>query len=150
LWLRILVLVAFLLFTLGGGSTIGVLTAPGEWYAGLQKPAFNPPSWVFGPVWFLLYVLVGIAGWRVWQRRLGMAQRLWWTQIAVNFAWPVVFFSLHLVGLALAVVMLLLAAILAFVGVVWRQDRLSAWLFAPYAAWTAYATLLNAAIWWLN
>ncbi len=148
--LRILVLIAFLLFTLGGGSTIGALTAPGEWYAGLEKPAFNPPGWVFGPVWFVLYILVGVAGWRVWQHRRGTAQRLWWVQIVLNFAWPMAFFSLHLTGVALVVVMLLLATILAFVGVAWRQDRISAWLFVPYAAWVSYATLLNASIWWLN
>jgi hypothetical protein len=80
-------LILFLVAVLGGGLAIGYLTAPGEWYAQLTKPGFNPPAWVFGPAWTVLYVLIAVAGWRVWRREPGgWPMRLWWTQMALNFS----------------------------------------------------------------
>jgi tryptophan-rich sensory protein len=144
-------LILFLVLVAGGGIAIGYLTAPGEWYAQLAKPAFNPPGWIFGPVWTGLYVLIAIAGWRVWQRDGGgWPMKLWWMQIVLNFSWSPVFFSAHRIGLALIVILLLLGAILAFIAAAWRQDRVAAWLFAPYAAWVAFASILNASILMLN
>jgi tryptophan-rich sensory protein len=144
-------LILFLVLVAGGGIAIGYLTAPGEWYAQLAKPAFNPPGWIFGPVWTGLYVLIAIAGWRVWQRDGGgWPMKLWWMQIVLNFSWSPVFFSAHRIGLALVVILLLLGAILAFIAAAWRQDRVAAWLFAPYAAWVAFASILNASILMLN
>jgi tryptophan-rich sensory protein len=144
-------LILFLVLVAGGGIAIGYLTAPGEWYAQLAKPAFNPPGWIFGPVWTGLYVLIAIAGWRVWQRDGGgWPMKLWWMQIVLNFSWSPVFFSAHRIGLALIVILLLLGAILAFIAIAWRQDRVAAWLFAPYAAWVAFASILNASILMLN
>lgn len=144
-------LVPFILLVVGGGLLIGFFTAPGPWYAALAKPSFNPPNWLFGPVWTILYVLVAIAGWRIWQReRDGRAMKLWWLQLVLNFLWSPVFFGLERTGSALVVILALLAAILAFIAAAWKLDRPSAWLFAPYAAWVAFASLLNAAIWSLN
>ena len=144
-------LISFLLLVVGGGLLIGSVTAPEEWYAGLEKPAFNPPGWMFGPVWTVLYVLIAVAGWRIWQRdRGGLAMKLWWAQLALNFLWSPVFFSAHWIGVALVVVLLLLATIIAFIGVARRRDRVAAWLFVPYAAWVAYASALNASILALN
>jgi tryptophan-rich sensory protein len=144
-------LILFLVLVAGGGLAIGYLTAPGEWYAQLAKPAFNPPGWIFGPVWTGLYVLIAIAGWRVWQRDGGgWPMKLWWMQIVLNFSWSPVFFSAQRIGLALVVIFLLLGAILAFIAIAWRQDRVAAWLFAPYAAWVAFASILNASILMLN
>lgn len=141
----------FLVLVLGGGLTIGFLTTPGGWYAGLTKPAFNPPSWIFGPAWTVLYVLIAIAGWRSFERnRDGRSMMLWWVQLALNFLWSPVFFSARQTGAALAVILLLLAAILAFVATAWRRDRVAAWLFVPYAAWVAFASALNAFIFALN
>jgi translocator protein len=146
-----LALIVFLVLVVGGGLAIGYLTAPGEWYAQLAKPAFNPPGWVFGPVWTVLYVLIAVVGWRVWQRdRDGWPMKLWWIQLAANFLWSPVFFAAHQIGLALLVILVLLAAILAFVASAWRQDRVAAWLFVPYAAWVAFASVLNGSIWMLN
>lgn len=146
-----LALLLFVALAVGGGLAIGYLTMPGAWYAQLVKPAFNPPGWVFGPVWTVLYVLIGIAGWRVWRRdRAGWPMKLWWLQLALNFLWSPVFFAAHRIGLALVVVLLLLAAIVAFMVASWRQDRAAAWLFAPYALWVAFASVLNASIWALN
>lgn len=144
-------LILFLVLVLGGGLVLGFLTTPGEWYAGLAKPSFNPPAWLFGPVWTVLYVLIAIAGWRVWQRdRSGWPMNLWWSQMALNFLWTPVFFGVHQLGLALVVILLMLAAILAFLATAWRLDRVAAWLFVPYAAWVAFASLLNGTIWMLN
>jgi tryptophan-rich sensory protein len=148
---RWIVLILFLLLVVGGGLAIGYLTAPGDWYAGLAKPSFNPPGWVFGPVWTVLYVLIAAAGWRIFERERGSrAMKLWWAQLALNFLWSPIFFGAHLVGLALVVILLLLATILAFIAAAWRQDRVAAWLFAPYAAWVGFASLLNGLIFALN
>jgi tryptophan-rich sensory protein len=144
-------LTLFLLLVVGGGLAIGFLTAPGEWYAGLAKPPFNPPNWVFAPVWTVLYVLIGVAGWRTFERdHSSWPMKLWWAQLVLNFLWSPVFFAVHWIGLALLGILLLLAAILAFLVVSWRQNRVAAWLFAPYAAWVAFAAVLNGSIWLLN
>ncbi len=148
---RWIALILFLVLVLGGGLILGFLTAPGEWYAGLAKPAFNPPGWIFGPVWTVLYILIAVAGWRVWRcDRGGWPMTLWWTQLVLNFLWTPVFFAAHRIGLALVVILLLLAAILAFIATAWRPDRVTAWLFVPYAAWVAFASVLNVALYWLN
>jgi tryptophan-rich sensory protein len=144
-------LTLFLLLVVGGGLAIGFLTAPGEWYAGLAKPPFNPPNWVFAPVWTVLYVLIAVAGWRTFESdRSSWTMKLWWAQLVLNFLWSPVFFAAHRIGLALLVILLLLAAILAFLVMSWRQSRVAAWLFAPYAAWVAFAAVLNGSIWLLN
>jgi len=144
-------LLPFLLLVVGGGQLIGFLTIPGPWYEALAKPSFNPPNWLFGPVWMVLYVLIAIAGWRIWQRdRSGTPMKLWWLQLVLNFLWSPSFFAMQQVGLALVVVLAMLATILAFIVAAWNVDRLSAWLFVPYAAWVAFASLLNASIWLLN
>jgi len=144
-------LIGFLALVVGGGLAIGALTAPDRWYAQLAKPSFNPPGWLFAPVWTLLYVLIAAAGWRIWRGDgRGWAMKLWWTQLILNFAWSPVFFAAHRIGLALLIVLLLLGVILAFIAVASRQDRIAAWLFAPYAAWVAFASLLNASIYLLN
>jgi benzodiazapine receptor len=148
---RWLSLLGILVLVIGGGLAIGYLTAPGAWYASLAKPSFNPPGWIFGPVWTVLYVLIAVAGWRTFDRdRRGWPMRLWWAQLALNFLWSPVFFAAHRIGLALGVILLLFAAILAFIAAAWRQDRIAALLFVPYGAWVAFASVLNGAIWRLN
>lgn len=149
--LNILSLAPFLLLTLGGGTLIGALTGPDNWYAELAKPSFNPPGWLFGPVWSTLYVLIGIAGWRLWRNaRDSLAMKLWWTQLVLNFAWSPAFFAAHQIGLAFGIIVALLAVIFAFIAVSWRADRTAALLFAPYAAWVSFASVLNGSIWALN
>jgi tryptophan-rich sensory protein len=148
-------LVALTLFVCGvvsGGLAIGYVTAPGEWYDSLAKPAFTPPGWLFAPVWTVLYVLIAIAGWRVWRRdRTSSGMQLWWTQLGLNFLWAPVFFAAHLVGFSLIIIVLLLGVIAAFIVERWRShDPASAWLFAPYAAWVAFASVLNVFIFALN
>ncbi len=144
-------LIAFLLLVVGGGLVIGYLTAPGPWYAQLVKPSFNPPNWVFGPVWTALYVLIAVAGWRVWRwRPRSVAMTLWGAQLALNFLWSPIFFAAHSIDGALVVILLLLLTILGFIWQAWRLDRVSSALFAPYLLWVAFASLLNGSIAALN
>ena len=148
---RYISLALFLLLVVGGGSLIGLLNLTGPWYDALRKPVFNPPSWLFGPVWTALYVMIAIAGWRTAGRFLGGAcMKVWIAQLALNFAWSPIFFTAHQIGLALAVIIALFGTIIAFISLTWRRDPVSAWLFVPYAFWVAFATALNGAIWWLN
>jgi len=146
---KYLSLLFFLVLVLGAGLLIGYATLPGEWYASLAKPPFNPPNWIFGPVWSLLYVMIAIAGWRTWRHDPdGTAMKAWVAQLFLNFLWSPTFFGAKLMGPALVVIVLLLASILVFIAR--SRDRVSRWLFVPYAAWVAFATLLNASLLWLN
>ncbi|MER8902375.1 TspO/MBR family protein [Mesorhizobium sp. M0772] len=148
---RYVSLLLFLILVLGGGLLIGYATLPGEWYASLAKPPFNPPNWVFAPAWTLLYVLIAVAGWRTWEReRAGAAMKIWALQLVLNFAWSPTFFGAKQMGPALVVILALLASIALFIATVWNRDRVSGWLFAPYALWVAFATLLNASLLLLN
>lgn len=148
---RIVMLVGFIALVMGGGLLIGYLNVPGAWYAGLTKPSFNPPNWIFGPVWTVLYVFIAVAGWRIWQLDLPGPGRIFWTlQLVLNFMWSPVFFSAQQIGLALIVILSLLASVLVFTAWAWPRDRLASVLFMPYAAWVAFATVLNGALWVLN
>lgn len=148
---KIATLALFLFLVMGGGTLIGVYNMPGEWYASLAKPPFNPPNWIFAPVWTLLYILIAVAGWRTWHRApSSLAMQVWFAQLALNFVWSPVFFSLQSPGGALVVVLLMLAAIVSFIALTWKPDRLAAALFLPYAAWVSFASLLNASVFWLN
>jgi tryptophan-rich sensory protein len=145
------VLFLFLTLVLGGGLIIGIVIAPGEWYAALSKPPFSPPNWIFAPVWTTLYFIIAIAGWRIWrQSRNNAPMNLWWAQLVLNFAWSPIFFSAHRVDVALGVIVLLLITIVGFIIMTWRQDKIASLLFTPYAAWVAFASVLNGAIWLLN
>ncbi|WP_196260046.1 TspO/MBR family protein [Pelagibacterium limicola] len=146
-----LLLAVFIIAVIGTGSLLGIVTAPGPWYAALEKPWFTPPNWLFGPVWTVLYLLIAIVGWRVWNRPgLPTLKGLWVVQMALNFLWSPVFFGAQAIGLGAIVILALLAAILAFIGKAWTRDPVSATLFVPYAAWVGYASALNIAIFLLN
>jgi benzodiazapine receptor len=145
---RALVTLTFLVVVLGCGIAIGTVTRPNGWYAALVKPPFNPPNWVFAPVWSLLYVMIAVAGARTYERTSGFA--LWVVQLVLNFAWTPAFFLLHRPAVALVIVAALLVVILVFIWARWTADRISALLFVPYAAWVAFAALLNVTIVVLN
>lgn len=124
------------------------------WYATLVKPPFNPPNWVFAPVWTTLFLLMALAGWRVW-RAAGFAGAVlaftaFALQLVLNVCWSLMFFGLHAIGPALAEIVVLLAAIVLTALLFRRHDRIAAWFFVPYIAWVSFATVLNAALWWLN
>jgi benzodiazapine receptor len=145
---RALVYLLFFAVVLGGGLAIGSVTRPEGWYAALAKPPFNPPNWVFAPVWTLLYAVIAVAGARTYERVNGFF--LWVVQMALNFAWTPALFLLHRPTLALVIIVALLAVTLIFTWARWSADRVSSLLFVPYAVWIAFATLLNAAIVVLN
>ncbi len=148
---RPLALLPWLLLTFAVAA-IGAFTLPGAWYAALRKPWFTPPPWLFGPVWTLLYALMAVAAWRIYERerRWSAPLRLWLLQLALNALWSPLFFGLHRPGWALLDIGLLGLALSATVLRFWRRDRISGALLLPYLAWTGYAALLNAGLWWLN
>lgn len=144
-------LLAFLVVVIGVGAFIGTRTAPGLWYEALEKPPFNPPGWVFGPVWFTLYVMIAIAGWRSFMRGpMTLAMGLWIGQMLLNWLWSPTFFLAQNLWLAMAVILTLLALIICYVGINWKRDSVAAWLFIPYLAWVSFATLLNFSLAILN
>jgi len=126
-----------------------------SWYATIQKPSLTPPSWVFGPVWTFLYILMGVAAFLVWRNGLdhrAVRVALGWflVQLALNAAWSPVFFGLHRIGLALLVIVLLWAAIAMTMHQFFRVSTPAGWLLLPYLLWVSLATYLNASIWSLN
>lgn len=144
-------LALFIVLVVGGGFAIALLNPPGSWYAALAKPWFNPPNWLFAPAWSIIYLLVAVAGWRTWEGDSGRtAKALWLAQMALNFLWSPTFFTAHWPDLALAVILMLLVSILAFIGRQWSRERISAVLFIPYAAWVGFASILNFEIARLN
>jgi tryptophan-rich sensory protein len=155
---RSLLLLALLLAaTLATGWLGGRVTMPaiGGWYAGLAKPGFTPPNWVFAPVWTTLYVAMAVAAWLAFGARGARgaadgARLLFWVQLALNLAWSCVFFGARDPGWAFATILLLDASVAATTLLFWRLDRRAGLLFLPYCAWIAYATALNLAIWRAN
>jgi tryptophan-rich sensory protein len=142
--------------TLGVGYLGSVFTRSslGSWYAELAKPAWTPPGWVFGPVWTILYLLMGLAAFLVYKAapRPGVAAALaaWFIQLSLNLAWSGVFFGLRRPGLAFAEILTLFAAV-ALTLVLFRGIRpLAAWLLVPYLAWVGFAAALNYRLWRLN
>lgn len=134
-------------------AVLGGLAASssGETYRALDLPPFAPPSWLFGPVWTVLYVMVAVAGWRAWRSGAGsIALALWGVQLALNLAWTPLFFAADRYGWALVDIVALLVAVAATIAAFRRTSAAAAWLMVPYAAWVAFATALNLAIVVLN
>lgn len=148
------VLCGFILLCLAVGGIAGAFTAEAvtTWYPTLTKPPFNPPNWIFAPVWTALYIMMAVAAWRVWRNgtQLKGALGLFYAQLALNFLWSFLFFGAHALGLALAEIALLWLAIGATTITFWKIDRTAGLLFVPYWAWVSFAMILNASIWWLN
>jgi tryptophan-rich sensory protein len=143
-----------LCFAVGGVAGAGTGGDVNGWYRTLARPSFAPPDWIFGPVWTLLYAMMAVAVWRVglsaasplrtWSITLFLAQ------LALNFAWPWIFFRFHALGAGLIEIVVLWLAIVATISVFGRISPLAAWLMAPYLAWVTFATALNAGFWKLN
>lgn len=133
---------------------LGAFTGPDGWYASLHKPSWNPPGWVFGPVWTLLYTMMAVAAWLVW-RRGGLRQQRWplslfLAQLVLNAAWTPLFFGLHRPGLALVDIVLLWLALVATITAFRRVHRGAGWLLVPYLAWVSFAAVLNFVLWRMN
>jgi tryptophan-rich sensory protein len=147
-----LALAGWIALCVSGGLLGGLATsADTAWFAALRKPSWNPPSWVFAPVWTTLYVMMGVAAWRVWRRRTrNAALWLFAVQLALNFAWSFIFFSAREIDLAFAEIVVLWAFIAATIIAFSRVDRAAAWLMGPYLAWVSFAAVLNGTIVRLN
>jgi tryptophan-rich sensory protein len=140
----------------GIGGIAGLFTAeavPG-WYATLNQPSFNPPNWIFGPVWTTLYLAMGISLFLVWKenysRERNIAIVVFLIQLALNFAWSLIFFHFKMIGLALVEIILLWISILSMLFLFYRIKPVAAYINIPYLLWVAFATMLNASYYILN
>lgn len=141
-----------------------VFTTPSipVWYAGLLKPTLNPPSWVFGPVWTILYALMGASLFLIWKRHsdilenVGMSRLFKWavgvffSQLALNTLWSIFFFGMQNPALAFFDIILLWLAILTTIILFYRISKLASYLLVPYLLWVSFAAYLNYSIWMLN
>ena len=131
------------------GSLVTTQAIP-TWYAALNKPSFNPPNWIFGPVWTILYVLQGIVLHRIWIRDNTHERRtllgLFFFQLFLNFVWSFLFFGLKSPEFALVDIIILLVIICVLAVKLWKNDKISALLLVPYILWVSFASVLNATI----
>ena len=139
----------------GGLGGIATASAIPTWYQGLNKPAWNPPGWLFGPVWTVLYILMGIAAWLVWRQgwdnpQVQVALAIFGVQLLLNLFWSLIFFGLHSPGWAVLEIVILWGFILATTIQFYRLEPVAGLLLIPYQLWVTFATVLNATIWQLN
>ena len=139
----------------GIAGSLFTFSSVNNWYTTLATPALNPPGWVFGPVWTLLYALMGIAVFLIWQKRTkrtshNRALAVFAAQLVLNGIWTPIFFGAHNLGLAFIDIVLLLLAIVWPIVEFYKISRPAAYLLLPYAAWVSFATYLNLALWLLN
>ena len=135
-------------------AAFGAQFMPGEWYASLKKPSWNPPNWIFGPVWTALYTMMAVAAWLVWRRGGFAAQALplaaFLVQLVINALWSWLFFGLKNPGLAFVEIVALWTAIAATLLLFRKPSPTAAWLLAPYLAWVTFAAVLSFTLWQLN
>lgn len=151
----LLVLCIIIPLMVGAAGSAFTLPEIAGWYAGLQKSPLNPPAWVFGPVWTLLYILMGTASWLVVRNGLGSqpvryAVLLYAVQLGVNLGWSIIFFRMHLLFPAFITVFVLVLLIAAASAAFRKVSPTAAWLLVPYLCWTSFATFLSGAVWLLN
>jgi translocator protein len=145
-------LLLWLLLPLLAGA-FGSQFQPGAWYAALDKPSWNPPSWVFGPVWTVLYIMMGVAAWLVWDRYRSAARAalaVFVVQVVFNGLWSYLFFGLQSPALAFAGIVILWSLIVTTLVLFWRARTVAGVLLLPYLAWVSFAAVLNFTIWQLN
>lgn len=141
-------------FTAWIGAQVSPGIASSVWYDSIQKPDWNPPAWVFGPVWTTLYTMMGVAVWLVWKNygftEAKAALSVFIIQLFLNGLWSQIFFGLQEPGWALIEIILLLTTIILTTILFFKKNRVAGWLMIPYILWVSFATMLNGAIWWLN
>ena len=141
--------VVFIVICLGAGGLGALATTPeiDGWYKTIEKPSWNPPDYVFGPVWTTLFVMMGIAGWLVWKpegfKVAAMPLSLFAVQLALNVAWSWIFFGMHQPGWAFVEIVILWLAIVATTVTFFRRSQIAGWLMVPYLAWVSFASVLN-------
>ncbi len=153
IWAKIILcsIVIVILGTLSGLSTVSQIPT---WYAELNKPSWNPPSWIFGPMWTTLYILMGVALARIWHLTSSQARStaliLFGIQLLLNLIWSPIFFGMHKLGLALIVILILVICIILTIRSFVSLDKVSGWLLVPYLLWVSFASFLNYTIYQLN
>ena len=146
--LAIIILITFLAPVIGSYAT-SEFKEP--WYSQLILPSFNPPSWVFAPVWSTLYIMMSLAIWKIWIKIFdGKILKIYFIHIFFNSTWTVVFFGFHQIGLALMNLIIILIFIIILMRVYSTRDKISFILMIPYLSWSSYALVLNSAIYLLN
>ena len=146
--LFIIILITFLASAIGGFTTTSFKE---PWYSQIILPSFNPPSWVFAPVWTSLYVMMSIAIWKIWINSFDLELlKLYFIHLFFNGTWSVVFFGFHQIGLALVNLMIIIIFIIMLMKKYLARDRLSFYLMIPYFLWSSYALILNSSIFLLN
>jgi translocator protein len=144
-WVALAISLGLVLVVAGAGASV-TNTDPGSWYDSLEQPSWNPPDWLFGPAWTLLYALMAIAAWRVWVTGERAALNAYGAQLALNLSWTLVFFGTESASGGVVVIVALWIAIVVTIRAFWPVDRVAAWLLVPYLAWVTYAAALNVAI----
>ncbi|QEC69956.1 tryptophan-rich sensory protein [Panacibacter ginsenosidivorans] len=149
-------LIVSLILTLlvGFGAGFATATSINSWYSTLDKPFFNPPNWLFAPVWTILYILMGVAFYFVWKlpetTQRNIALFVFVLQLAVNGIWSLIFFNQHQIGWALVDISILWVMIIITMYLFTQLSKIAAWLLYPYLLWVSFATVLNFSIWQLN
>ena len=152
-------LVLILLATYAISLPASIITIPSvaTWYVDIIKPNFNPPNWVFGPVWTTLYALMSVAVWNVWNEikkiKSYEAKKIifiYFVHLLVGASWSFVFFGMHQIGLATFIIVTILGFIIILMKIYWPINKISFYLMTPYLLWTSYALILNISIWKLN
>jgi translocator protein len=143
----------FASFVTGAIGALASVNAAG-FYGQLVQPAWSPPAWLFGPVWSVLFILMGVSAWLVWRehgfRGAGAALKLYTAQLVANALWSWLFFAWHLGAIAFAEIVVLWVLIAATIVTFWRLHRFAAILLVPYLLWASFAAALNFALWRLN
>ena len=152
IWLFTFIIIC-LIFGNGLGGYFTFISVEG-WYQTLNKPNFNPPDWVFGPVWTTLYILMGVSVWLVWKekesntRSIGI--KIFWLQLFFNVFWTYLFFGIQKIGLSLIEILFLILLIVINIRFFLKIKKIAAYLLLPYLFWVMYASLLTYNIWILN
>jgi translocator protein len=153
---KIIKLVVSLVLPVGVGAIAGLFTAQAvpEWYASLNQPSFNPPNWVFGPVWTVLYILMGISLFLIWKLDPGKERKrailVFLLQLLLNFGWSFLFFYFKMIGFALIEIILLWISIVVMIFLFYKIQPKAAYINIPYLLWVTFATILNSAYYFLN
>ena len=146
--LFLILLITFLASAIGGFTTTSFKE---PWYSQIILPSFNPPSWVFAPVWTSLYVMMSIAIWKIWINSFDLELlKLYFIHLFFNGTWSVVFFGFHQIGLALVNLIIIIIFIIMLMKKYLMKGRLSFYLMIPYFLWSSYALILNSSIFLLN
>ncbi|HEX2607508.1 MAG TPA: TspO/MBR family protein [Flavisolibacter sp.] len=153
-WVKLVISLA-LPQLVGGTAALFTVTGVGSWYRQIERPSWNPPGWVFGPVWTTLYVMMGIAFYLIWKSQAPDALKrramgLWIAQLIFNFLWSFLFFGQHLIGAAFAEIIILWLLILLTIFAFARISKTAAWLLVPYISWVSFAAILTYTILRLN